>query len=117
MRTKSWYSIMAGSLSAAHTTSCCHSVENIRGCASKVCSKPPRCGKQNPGQKLLLHKQPRQKKNCQSADGELSVGDDHQSFLPDVYLAEYGFIGHVRVRSPWRSSSGEGRSQVYVPAR
>src|SRR5437667_44004 len=39
-----------------------------RGFAGKVCSKPPRCGKQQPRQKLSLHRRLRQKKNCQSAD-------------------------------------------------
>jgi len=43
----SGYSIMAGLSSAARTTNCSCSVENMHGYASKVYSKLPHCGKQN----------------------------------------------------------------------
>src|SRR6266498_4468771 len=131
MRTKFWYSIMAGSSSAAHTTNCWRSVENMRGYASKVCSKLPHCGKGNRRQKLPLRRQPRQKKNCQSADIEASAGPigaptDEAAFQRDcaknrsllragpttrlfragVYLAECNLVRHIRLRqaSAWQAN-------------
>src|SRR5438132_4841717 len=59
---------MAGLSSAARTTNCSCSVENMHGYASKVYSKLPHCGKQNREAKLPLHRRLKQRNNCQSAD-------------------------------------------------
>src|SRR5438309_11917494 len=65
---------MAGLSSAARTTNCSCSVENMHGYASKVYSKLPHCGKQNREAKLPLHRRLKQRNNCQSADRKASVG-------------------------------------------
>src|SRR5438093_5098707 len=46
MQTKFWYSITAESSSAERTMNCSHRMENMRGCAGKVCSRRRHCARQ-----------------------------------------------------------------------